>query len=1057
MKSRKFLTMFGFAGLMVAPLLAGCNDSGKTSSSEDNTRYFVNCQTSEDYTISGLSNDGYLVNDLVTFGVNVINPQDKEIASVKKDADVLTAGTDGKYSFAMPNKNVQLSVTVRDIMKYVISYTGTARVDESITFSLSYGTDPVADDFVIEGKSATDKAMISASATDPLTYTCVKAGTCNVVAKINGEIKAELKVTIAKSNAVTIKAAMDAAIKTIPFNGKSGNNSAISTDIYTTIGKVVSIGASTDTKAYNGTVILDDGTGLLPVMCGGGSSATFPHALGTVVKASFKFTNYYGILEAISSTAAAGKSTYMAAEDMVAVNTQVETTAMEEMDGAAFAAYYAECKTNGTTGATKYTMPKFVSMNVKGAGATSDKTFLKIDGDSSDAAGKINTIPTMGVTVDATEDKAFNVKGYMLGANTGNKYGTFHLLEQHTIAVTGVKIVEDSLTTNINRSVKATLEFTPSGATPNTVVWTSANSKIAKANQETGSITGVAEGSTKITVVVDGKYTDTVDINVGGELFPCTKLEVAETSLSIVHGTTTELTVTFEPANCTDALVITSSNQAVATVDEEGVITAVANGSANITVTMGEFTKVIPIVVRDLKILDFDNAQSGDSVDVYGYFMGGYYGKDSTTGYWIGDGNRGLYVYDKIANIQGELKENSILHVVGAYDVYNGGRQVKPTKVTVVDSYAGIEASSTLSLTEEYISTLSAKDQGRKATLTGVVDSATAKTATYNSTAVTYTLKVGNASFKVYMAKNYMGETEYYDFFNKVKEGRTVTIEGFITANTYDTAGKTDATKVPLADYQLVNTKCTASAAPTLTGVKLNETSKEIGLGDTFQLTAMLEPTGAEGAVTWSSDSASGKITVDQTGLVTVAADATANETANITATVTGTQIKATCVVKAVAAVARVTYTKVTADQEDWSGTYVLAGFKNDACYVYNGSTGKDNNQSTTVTENNGKIYDAADEILFIVEKFGSGYSMKVKTTGKYIMGTGASENKTKFSTTAGELAFSYNNGVVVTSTANGITQYLRFNDNGTTGDPLFRFYKNTNTGVLVNFYKLSA
>lgn len=602
MKSRKFLTMFGFAGLMVAPLLAGCNDSGKTSSSEENTRYFVNCQTSEDYTISGLSNDGYLVNDLVTFGVNVINPQDKEIASVKKDADVLTAGTDGKYSFAMPNKNVQLSVTVRDIMKYVISYTGTARVDESITFSLSYGTDPVADDFVIEGKSATDKAMISASATDPLTYTCVKAGTCNVIAKINGEIKAELKVTIAKSNAVTIKAAMDAAIKTIPFNGKSGNNSAISEEVYTTIGKVVSIGTSTDTKAYNGTVILDDGTGLLPVMCGGGSSATFPHALGTVVKANFKFTNYYGILEAISSTAAAGKSTYMAAEDMVAVNTQVGTTAMEEMDGAAFAAYYAECKTNGTTGATKYTMPKFVSMNVKGAGATSDKTFLKIDGDTSDAAGKINTIPTMGITVDATEDRCFTVKGFMLGANTGNKYGTFHLLEQHTIAVTGVTCDQTVANMYTNRTLQAQMTLQPTGATAKTVVWSSSNPAIAKVT-ETGMVTAVAPGTAYISVLVDSKYSASFPVNVVDFVNHAVTVTLPDVEKTLKIGEEYTIVPTYTvqkpEADCTDLFEYKSSNEAVATVDEFGKVKAVAEGTATITLTANKVSASMTVTVYD--------------------------------------------------------------------------------------------------------------------------------------------------------------------------------------------------------------------------------------------------------------------------------------------------------------------------------------------------------------------------------------------------------------------------------------------------------------------------
>lgn len=71
---------------------------------------------------------------------------------------------------------------------------------------------------------------------------------------------------------------------------------------------------------------------------------------------------------------------------------------------------------------------------------------------------------------------------------------------------------------------------------------------------------------------------------------PCTGLTV-ETSLVELAGVgeTQKLSVTVEPAGTTDQVVFSSSDETIASVSEDGAVTAVAPGQAVITITCGQF------------------------------------------------------------------------------------------------------------------------------------------------------------------------------------------------------------------------------------------------------------------------------------------------------------------------------------------------------------------------------------------------------------------------------------------------------------------------------------
>ena len=79
-----------------------------------------------------------------------------------------------------------------------------------------------------------------------------------------------------------------------------------------------------------------------------------------------------------------------------------------------------------------------------------------------------------------------------------------------------------------------------------------------------------------------------------------TGVSVTPTTATVAAGSTESLTATVAPANATDkAVTWSSSDTAVATVSDEGVVTGVAAGSANITVTThdGSFTATCAVTV----------------------------------------------------------------------------------------------------------------------------------------------------------------------------------------------------------------------------------------------------------------------------------------------------------------------------------------------------------------------------------------------------------------------------------------------------------------------------
>ncbi|MBR0518968.1 Ig-like domain-containing protein, partial [bacterium] len=113
---------------------------------------------------------------------------------------------------------------------------------------------------------------------------------------------------------------------------------------------------------------------------------------------------------------------------------------------------------------------------------------------------------------------------------------------------------------------------------------TETNSKNIIANVDKGTITALKAGKTKINVHVDNTEADvTFEVNVNN----LPNLEVTKNEFSIILGDNSEaqqIIVTLNGKDRTNEAIFTSSDESVATVDENGNITFVGEGTATIIV-----------------------------------------------------------------------------------------------------------------------------------------------------------------------------------------------------------------------------------------------------------------------------------------------------------------------------------------------------------------------------------------------------------------------------------------------------------------------------------------
>ncbi|MEG1513550.1 MAG: Ig-like domain-containing protein [Clostridia bacterium] len=148
-----------------------------------------------------------------------------------------------------------------------------------------------------------------------------------------------------------------------------------------------------------------------------------------------------------------------------------------------------------------------------------------------------------------------------------------------------------------------------SGGTPIHATWRTSNPRVATVSND-GLVTATGAGKAQITAA-SGKVKATCAVSV--QAFSAEKL-LTNATLSLVPGETKSLSVAFMPENATNrTLKYASDNKKVATIDKDGVIKAIASGTATVTakgaglsaqcvLTVGESIPVTGITLDDTSI-----------------------------------------------------------------------------------------------------------------------------------------------------------------------------------------------------------------------------------------------------------------------------------------------------------------------------------------------------------------------------------------------------------------------------------------------------------------------
>lgn len=171
------------------------------------------------------------------------------------------------------------------------------------------------------------------------------------------------------------------------------------------------------------------------------------------------------------------------------------------------------------------------------------------------------------------------------------------------IPVTGVALDRTNVTLNVGQAVILTPIFSPEDATNQKVTWKSSDSDVAAVDSK-GLVKGKSDGTAVITVkTVDGGFTASCTVRVKNDTgIHVTGVTLDKTNATLEIGDVIVLEATVTPYNAVNKNVSwSSSNTAVAKVDQSGVVTALKEGSSLITVKTndGGYTDSCLVTVKD--------------------------------------------------------------------------------------------------------------------------------------------------------------------------------------------------------------------------------------------------------------------------------------------------------------------------------------------------------------------------------------------------------------------------------------------------------------------------
>ena len=186
---------------------------------------------------------------------------------------------------------------------------------------------------------------------------------------------------------------------------------------------------------------------------------------------------------------------------------------------------------------------------------------------------------------DVAESCTIELKNQLFSMSNGKEYvlpNSITAVTTERALVTSILLDYNAFTLTAGETLQINANVQPTFASTKDVEWSSSNPAIASVTS-TGFVTAIAPGNAVITCsAVDGSgVSATCNLTVQG--IPVSKIILSRTSASLKATETVTLVATVSPANASDKTIVwSSSNSEIASVDANGVVTAVAVGNATI-------------------------------------------------------------------------------------------------------------------------------------------------------------------------------------------------------------------------------------------------------------------------------------------------------------------------------------------------------------------------------------------------------------------------------------------------------------------------------------------
>lgn len=202
----------------------------------------------------------------------------------------------------------------------------------------------------------------------------------------------------------------------------------------------------------------------------------------------------------------------------------------------------------------------------------------------------------------ATVDDAGNVTGVATGKTTviasAEEYLATCEVEVYTSA-TGVNLVEENVSLDVGATAQLDYEITPVEAETH-LTWTSMDETIATVDGN-GLVTAVSAGETYIVMTSMEGFVDTCKVSIKQM---ATGVSLVDTQISLIKGGTHSISYKVTPEDAIASVTWASMDETIATVDANGLVTAIAVGTTNIVMTsvLDGHTEICKVVVTDVSV-----------------------------------------------------------------------------------------------------------------------------------------------------------------------------------------------------------------------------------------------------------------------------------------------------------------------------------------------------------------------------------------------------------------------------------------------------------------------